>query len=185
VARALAGDPRAHREIYDRLRPAVHRVARGFAELDLDDVDDVVQETFVRAYQNLSRLNDPARLAAWVLTIARNRALTKLARLRARQGAVEELAHEREARGEETAEMSDPEADLELAAVRRIIEGLGDGPEKETVRLFYLEGNLSAREIAERLGVGKSAITMRLERFRARVKRRLLAEVARLRGEES
>ncbi len=81
--------------------------------------------------------------------------------------------------------MADPEADLEVAAVRRIIEGLPDGSEKETVQLFYVEGNLSAREIAARLGVGKSAVTMRLERFRARVKRRLVAEVARLRGEES
>ncbi len=69
--------------------------------------------------------------------------------------------------------------------VRRVIAELPEGPEKETVRLFYLEGELSAREIAERLGVGKSAITMRLERFRAKVKRRVLAEVARLRGDRS
>jgi RNA polymerase sigma-70 factor (ECF subfamily) len=185
VALALAGDGRAHREIYDRYRPAAHRVARGFAEFDEDDLEDVVQETFVRVYQNLGRLKEPARLAAWVLTIARNRALTRLARRRARQEVAEDLANERAARGEEATEMADPEADLELAVVRRIIDGLPDGPEKETVRLFYVEGNLSAREIADRLGVGKSAITMRLERFRTRVKRRLLAEVARLRGEES
>jgi RNA polymerase sigma-70 factor (ECF subfamily) len=81
--------------------------------------------------------------------------------------------------------MPDPEAGAELELVRRLIDDLPEGPEKETVHLFYVEGTLSAREIAERLGVGKSAITMRLERFRTRVKRRLLAEVARLRGEGS
>jgi RNA polymerase sigma-70 factor (ECF subfamily) len=66
-----------------------------------------------------------------------------------------------------------------------VIASLPEGPEKETVHLFYVEGRLSAREIAERLGVGKSAITMRLERFRGKVKKRILAEVARLRGEGS
>jgi RNA polymerase sigma-70 factor (ECF subfamily) len=69
--------------------------------------------------------------------------------------------------------------------VRRVIASLPEGAEKETVQLFYVEGKLSAREIADRLGVGKSAITMRLERFRAKVKKRVLAEVARLRGEGS
>jgi len=82
-------------------------------------------------------------------------------------------------------EADDASREAELAVVRRIIEELPEGAEKETVRLFYLEGELSAREIAQRLGVGKSAITMRLERFRAKVKRRILAEVATLRGEES
>ena len=65
------------------------------------------------------------------------------------------------------------EKEAELRAVREVIDGLREGPEKETVRLFYLEGTLSAREIALRMGVGKSAVTMRLERFRAKVKAQL------------
>jgi RNA polymerase sigma-70 factor (ECF subfamily) len=185
VARAAAGDVASQRAIYDKYRPLVFRVARSFAELDPDDVADVVQETFVRAFQGLSRLLDPARLGPWLLTIARNRALTRLTRRRARQEAAEDLQREAEARGEEAAEMADPDAGAELELVRRLISELPDGPEKETVHLFYVEGSLSAREIADRLGVGKSAITMRLERFRAKVKRRVLAEVARIRGEES
>ncbi|HET9753960.1 MAG TPA: hypothetical protein VFP52_13400, partial [Myxococcales bacterium] len=68
--------------------------------------------------------------------------------------------------------------EAELRAVREVIDGLREGPEKETVRLFYLEGTLSAREIALRMGVGKSAVTMRLERFRARVKAQLCERLA-------
>lgn len=185
VARARAGDPQAERAIYDRFRPLLHRVAGSFAELDGDDADDVVQESFVRAFRNLSRLEAPERLGAWLMTIARNRALTRLARRRARTDLSAELSRETEARGEESTEMPDPEASLELDVVRRVIAELPEGPEKETVHLFYVEGRMSARQIADRLGVGKSAITMRLERFRAKVKRRVLAEVARLRGEGS
>lgn len=185
VAAAAAGGAAAQRAIYDKYRPLVFRVARSFAEFDVDDVEDVVQETFVRAFQGLRRLQDPERLGPWLLTIARNRALTRLARHRARHEVVVDLKREAEAMGQEAAEMPDPEAGLEVQLVRRIIADLPEGAEKETVNLFYVEGNLSAREIADRLGIGKSAVTMRLERFRAKVKRRVLAEVARLRGEES
>jgi len=185
VARARSGDAGAQRAIYDRYRPLLHRVVSSFAELDGDDADDVVQESFVRAFRNLGGLEAPDRLGAWLATIARNRSLTRLARRKARNDVQAELSREVEARGEEAAEMHDPEAALELDLVRRIVAELPEGPEKETVHLFYVEGQLSARQIADRLGVGKSAITMRLERFRAKVKRRVLAEVARLRGEGS
>jgi len=185
VARALSGERAAFRALYDQHRPGVHRVARAFAALDADDVDDVVQESFVRAFRSLSRLKDPARFGPWVLTIARNRALSRLARRRAGEQLAGDLAREVEALAEDAAAMPETHPEAELALVRRVIAELPDGGEKETVRLFYLEGQLSAREIAMRLGVGKSAITMRLERFRAKVKRRILAEVARLRGEGS
>jgi len=185
VARARTGDAGAQRAIYDRHRPLLHRLASSFAELDGDDADDVVQESFVRAFRNLAALEAPERLGAWLVAIARNRSLTRLARRKVRSDLQIDFSRELEARGEGAAEMPDPEAVLELEVVRRIVAELPDGPEKETVHLFYVEGQLSARQIADRLGVGKSAITMRLERFRAKVKRRVLAEVARLRGEGS
>ncbi len=185
VAAARRGDAGAHRALYDRFRPAVWRVARGFADFDADDVDDVVQESFVRAFRGLAKLKEPERVGPWLLTIARNRALTRLARRRAGGELAEELAREAEVAATEEQGGPDPEAGAELELVRRLISELPEGPEKETVHLFYVEGALSAREIADRLGVGKSAITMRLERFRAKVKRRVLAEVARLRGEGS
>ncbi len=185
VARARGGEEPAFRELYHRWRPRVSRVARGFADLDHDDVEDVVQDAFARAFDHLDALEDPASFGPWILAIARNRALTRLTRRKAAADLAGDLAQEAQAQGEETVALPDPDVEAELEVVRRVIAGLPEGPEKETVRLFYVEGSLSAREIAERLGVGKSAITMRLERFRAKVKRRLLAEVARLRGEES
>jgi RNA polymerase sigma-70 factor (ECF subfamily) len=186
VDAARRGEPGALRALYDQHRPAVWRLARSFADFDNADVDDVVQESFVRAFRGLAGLKEPERFGAWLLTITRNRALSRLARRRAGAELAEALSREAEVisggvAGLETG--SDAEAELEV--VRRLIADLPPGPEKETVQLFYVEGSLSAREIAERLGVGKSAITMRLERFRAKVKRRLLVEVARLRGEGS
>lgn len=185
MALALAGDALAFRALYDRYRPAAWRVARSFADFDQDDVDDVIQETFVRAYRSLRTLKEHGRFGPWVLTIARNRALSRLVRQRAGDELQEELTREAEVRATEEVAQPDPEADAEVELVRRVIAELPDGPEKRTVQLFYVEGKLSARQIADQMGVGKSAITMRLERFRAKVKRRLLAEVAGLRADRS
>lgn len=185
VSRAAAGDRAAFRALYDRHRPAVHRLVRAFATLDPDDADDVIQDAFIRAFASISKLAQPGRFGAWILTIARNRALSRLGRRRAAEKLTEDLTAEAGALAEHVGAMPELGIEAELKVVRRVVAELPEGPEKETVRLFYLQGELSAREIADRLGVGKSAITMRLERFRAKVKRRILAEVARLRGEGS
>ncbi len=184
MARATAGDAAAFRVLYHRWRPAVSRVARAFADLDADDAEDVVQDSFVRAFSHLGRLRDGSLFGPWLLTIARNRARTRLSRMRSASELAAGLAREADVGGG-VAPPPDPGAAAEIELVRRVVEELPEGPEKETVRLFYLDGTLSARDLAARLGVGKSAITMRLERFRAKVKRRILAEVARLRGGES
>lgn len=185
VSRAVAGDAAAFRALYDRHRPAVWRLARAFAALDPDEAEDIVQDAFVRAFAHVAKLAHPGRFGPWLLTIARNRALSRLSRRRAVAKLADHLSREAEVLAAGVASLPEPGAGVELELVRKIIAELPEGPEKETVQLFYLEGELSAREIAARLGVGKSAITMRLERFRAKVKRRLLAEVARLRGDES
>jgi RNA polymerase sigma-70 factor, ECF subfamily len=175
VLRASRGEAAAYGELYRRTRPLVARLAGSFAQLDPDEVEDVIQESYVRAFKALPRLKEPAAFEAWLLSIARNRARTRL-----------EHTSQKRRRDEEVA-LPQPEAvsflpealqlERDLAVVRQLIDELPEGEEKKTVHLFYVEGQLSAREIADQLGVGKSAVTMRLERFRARIKQELLRRV--------
>ncbi len=183
VNRALRGGARAQaaeEELYRRYRPAVSRLAGSFQELDVDEAEDVVQEAFVRAFRALGSLKDRERFAAWLFTIARNRARSYLTS-RATHVKAAEDANRQAALLEDhvPAASHQLEREAELRAVREVIDSLREGPEKETVRLFYLEGTLSAREIAMRMGVGKSAVTMRLERFRAKVKAQLCEKLQR------
>src|ERR1700682_56954 len=182
VGRALAGGPRgkaAEEELYRRYRPAVSRLAASFSELDPDETEDVVQEAFVRAFRALASLKDRERFAAWLFTIARNRARSYLTSRATHNKAAEEATREAQLLEDQVPAASHAlEKEAELRAVREIIDGLREGPEKETVRLFYLEGTLSAREIAMRMGVGKSAVTMRLERFRAKIRATLSERLA-------
>jgi RNA polymerase sigma-70 factor (ECF subfamily) len=153
----------------------VARLTASFAPLDPDEVEDVIQETYVRAFKALPRLKEPAAFEAWLLSIARNRARTRLER----KGQTRRLDDEVSDPQPETVALV-PEAlqlERDMAVVRQLIDELPEGEEKKTVHLFYVDGQLSAREIAEKLGVGKSAVTMRLERFRARIKQELLRRV--------
>jgi RNA polymerase sigma-70 factor (ECF subfamily) len=175
VRRAARGEESAYGELYQRTRPLVVRLMAGFATLDADEVEDVIQETYVRAFKALPRLKEPGAFEAWLLSIARNRARTRLER----KSHVRRLEEESPDVEPESVPLL-PEAlqvERDIAVVRQLIAELPEGEEKKTVQLFYLEGELSAREIAEKLGVGKSAVTMRLDRFRARIKRELLRRV--------
>ncbi|RKH62557.1 RNA polymerase sigma factor [Corallococcus llansteffanensis] len=175
VRRATQGESSAFSELYKRTRPLVARLVAGFGTLDADEVEDVLQESYVRAFRGLPRLKEAGAFTPWLLTIARNRARTRLERRNALQRMEEDLA-------DPEPETVPPlpsalQVERDIAVVRQLIAELPEGEEKKTVQLFYIEGQLSAREIAEQLGVGKSTITMRLERFRGRIKRELLQRV--------
>ena len=179
VARAIAGQTAAQEELYRRYRPAVSRLTASFSELDADEAEDVVQEAFVRAFRALASLKDRERFAAWLFTIARNRARSYLSSRATHSKAAEDATREAQLLEDHVPAASHAlEKEAELRAVREVIDALREGPEKETVRLFYLDGTLSAREIAQQMGVGKSAVTMRLERFRAKVKAQLCERLA-------
>ena len=181
LERAARGEEAAYRELYRHYRPLVARLAGGFAALDQDEVEDVVQESFARAFKSLSGLREPAAFDAWLLSIARNRARSLV------QGKAS-VAKSREALARESLEATPAipaglRVEREASIIRSFIAELPEGAEKNTVQLFYVEGVLTTREIAERLGVGKSAVTMRLERFRAKVKVELLRRIAAARWE--
>jgi RNA polymerase sigma-70 factor (ECF subfamily) len=186
VRRARAGDRSAWKEIFRRHQVGVRRVCCAFHQFSGADVEDLVQETFVRAFESLPRLRDDDAIGPWLLAIARSRCLHRLAR-RGSEGRTAAAFAVDPAAGA-TAPSTDPahrEREARVALVRKLIDSLPTGPERETVELFYVDGTLSAQQIADKLGVGKSAVTMRLERFRAKVKRRLAASMIRLGLEEA
>lgn len=81
VRRALEGDAWARAAIY-------HRHARAIANLGLrllrsrDAAADLLQDTFVRAFETLPTLRDPERLLAWLRTIAVRKAQRRFRRQR-------------------------------------------------------------------------------------------------------
>ena len=173
VVAARQGQREAFRSLYERHRQAVLRLAEGFGGLDADEVADVVQDCFVHAYTSIGALRSPEQFRPWLLSIARHRCLNHRQGQKLGRKAVEQLGRMSAEPAEAAQAALEQEEDRVL--VRDLIRALPEGAEKRTATLFYIEGDLSVREIAEQLGENKSAVGMRLERFRARFKQQLLA----------
>ena len=158
VARTLAGDVRSYEELVRRYERLVGRVVYSYARREIS-VEDLVQETFLRAYDRLETFNPDYRFKTWLLAIANNLGVDTLRRRR-------ELV---EFNPEMHAPVSrSPEAEaVDADRLRGVKEAIATLPETYGVPLVlrYTEG-LSYAEIAEVLSITVPAVKSRL--FRAR-----------------
>ena len=72
VAAARDGDRSAFGQLYERYARMVHGVL--LAKVPVGDVDDLVQDVFIRALRRLSTLRENASFGPWLAAIARNMA---------------------------------------------------------------------------------------------------------------
>src|ERR1700691_142875 len=70
VAAARDGDRAAFGQLYQRYARMVHGVL--LAKVPVGEVDDLVQDVFIRALRGLSTLRETASFGAWLAAIARN-----------------------------------------------------------------------------------------------------------------
>jgi len=74
VAATLGGDRQAFDVLVGRYQRQATAVAFGLLG-NVDDAQEVVQESFLRAYRKLSSLSSPERFGAWLLRIVSNQSL--------------------------------------------------------------------------------------------------------------
>ena len=169
VTRMRQRDPAALEQFYGRWAPMVKPFALHLVG-DAESADDVVAETFWRAWRDADRY-DSARgeVATWLFTIGRGRALMHL---RARRRRREERLPVTEFRELRTA-ATDPATDAEAADARtRVIGAIAQLPaeQRQAVDLAYFHG-FSQREIADRieqpLGTVKTRTRLAFNKLRA------------------
>jgi RNA polymerase sigma-70 factor (ECF subfamily) len=88
VWQARNGDFRAFERLFERHRDLVYRFAYQMAPRR-DDAEDIVQEAFIKAYQNLARYRDEAKFTTWLLRITANLG-TDRARMSTRRQSLEQ-----------------------------------------------------------------------------------------------
>jgi len=175
VRRAQGGDLDALEQLFDAHHRRVYHVAMGLLH-NVDDAEDVTQETFARAFAALPRLGDPRAFHAWLTRIAVN-----LCRDRARRfGTQATLSIDAES--EETGQALEipdagprPDQALETADLQRHVrEAIQRLPPlyREVVVLHEMDGR-KLEEIAAALQVPVGTIKSRLSRGRAQLKHEL------------
>ncbi|MGW5723661.1 RNA polymerase sigma factor [Amycolatopsis sp. NPDC003865] len=158
--RFAAGEPETLRAVFDRHGPAVQRLARASLR-DPADVDDVVQATFVSAW-NGRQTYDPGKagLLAWLLGIARRR-IVDLLRARGRQHR-DSAAVAAVTPAEEAVVAESPERVLDRLVIADELTRL-PGPQREVLQLaFYAD--LTHAQIAERTGLPLGTVKSHLRR---------------------
>lgn len=77
VGACLKGDEEALRFLYERHIPGVYNFIARTAPPDID-VEDIVQESFIKAWRNLKRFDRTKNFKTWIFTIAKNTLLDRL-----------------------------------------------------------------------------------------------------------
>jgi RNA polymerase sigma-70 factor, ECF subfamily len=176
AARARAGERQGFRELIELSSPRIYRLALRVVG-DPDEADDVVQETYIRAWARIEELRDPAAVTGWLSRIARNAARDRLRwwKRRRRESFDEAgapLAHVVAQAGAAPQQPDDALASAQVgAAVARAVAAL---PDKHRVVLLLREADgMSYEEIADALGIAVGTVESRLHRARAALARRL------------
>ncbi|MDR3688611.1 MAG: sigma-70 family RNA polymerase sigma factor [Fimbriimonas sp.] len=180
VKRARDGDYSAFEKLFDRHRTLVYRFAYQMTSRR-DDAEDIVQEAFVRAYQNLHRYRDEAKFTTWLLRIVTN-LCTDQARMSQRRSALEQ----QEAAGAldwmTSGETEDPvhnlEADRRSRALKKALNAL-PAHHKAVIVLRDIEER-EYPDMAAILGCTVGGAKLRVLRARRALKER----IAPLLGEE-
>jgi RNA polymerase sigma-70 factor, ECF subfamily len=171
VQRALARDEKAARAIIKANNRRLYRLARGILRNDAE-AEDVVQETYVRAFTHLADFRGESRLSTWLSRIAMNEALGRKRRERPSvefsslpEGALEAQIIQFPL----ISAADDPEKSMAQREIQTVVEGAIDEL-PEPFRLVFItrvvEG-MNVEETAEILCLKPETVKTRLHRARA------------------
>lgn len=164
VAQARDGDRAAFGGLYSRYARMVHGIL--LARVPVGDVEDLVQDVFLRALPRLHTLRDASRFGAWLATIARNRAVDYHRQTKSAPLDCENLSEE-EAEGAVCNGIQEREA----AAILEVVRGLPEAY-RETLILRLVEG-MTGPEIASRTGLTPGSVRVNLHRGMQQLREKL------------
>ena len=172
IQRILAGDESAFESLIKKYQKQVHALA--FRKVgDFQTAEDITQETFLRVYQKLAALNDPAKFSGWLYAIVNHLCIAWHRKKRLQIESLQEIhiseietdAYSRYVTIEHTKTTAEAQRDL----VRKLLTKLKES-DQEVITLHYFE-EMTSSEIGAHLGVSENTIKSRLHRARQQLKR--------------
>jgi len=164
------GDSHAFETLIRRYTPPLTRFLRRFMR-DSDDVEDVVQETFIRAYTAINRFRSDSAFSTWIVRIGINAAKDGMA-LRQRQGPQLSSLGSEDDDGktlmEARVDLDTPEARLESKEALALLEDALDALPEEQRMSFELRelAGLTYEEIAWQMHCPVGTVRSRIHRAR-------------------
>jgi RNA polymerase sigma-70 factor (ECF subfamily) len=177
VARAREGDAAAYNQLVNRYERKIFRLAKHITQND-EDAEDVLQETFLKAYEHLPDFQGQSKFYTWLVRIAVNESLMKL---RKRKSDRSVPLDEPVDTGEDTVAREiavweeNPEDRYSREEMGQILEEAVDSLKPAFRTVFVLRDieELSTEETAETLGISIPAVKSRLLRARLQLREKL------------
>ncbi|HSA87329.1 MAG TPA: RNA polymerase sigma factor SigZ [Nitrospira sp.] len=167
-------------QVHDGLRAFIGKRVTNETE-----IDDILQEVFVRVHQHLEQLKDPDRLVSWMFQITRHVIIDYYRSPERRREVPVGLTTDLEEHDAEASSVSDSDDKMELSGcLRPMLERL-TSEYREAIRLVELEG-LTHQQAAIQLGLSVPGMKSRVQRGRQQLRKLLddccLIELDRRRG---
>ena len=162
VQAVLRGDKQKFARLVDRYRNLVY--ASILARVpNIDDADDLAQESFLKAFHRLGALHDPRKFGSWVRRIADNLSISLLRSRAAHEKALLSVAPPEPDPSDRAYEQQEEER-----IVWEVISRLPD-EFRQVILLFYIE-DYSREQVAQFLDLPVEAVKTRLRRARERLR---------------
>lgn len=156
--------------LYKRHFHAVRAVVARFRFADAAQ-DDLIQDIFIQAWQNIGSLKESAAFSGWLMTIARNRCLNEIRKTKKNVSiAMTDNVGDSEDGPMEVVLVADDETaslhfEHSIILLRQLIEMHEGEPRATVARLFYLEEK-PVKDIATELSMNQNTVLSHLRRFR-------------------
>jgi RNA polymerase sigma-70 factor (ECF subfamily) len=183
VAQSREGDAEAYGQLVRRYQSKIFRLAQHITQ-NREDAEDVLQETFLKAYEHLDQFQGNSKFYTWIVRIAVNQSLMKLRRRKNDKSVSIDDAIDT---GEDTivreiaAWDENPEQRLSREEIGGILDSAVQNLEAPYRSVFVLRDieELSTEETAEALGLSVPAVKSRLLRARLQLREKLTRQFKR------
>jgi RNA polymerase sigma-70 factor (ECF subfamily) len=177
VQAAKSGNVAAFEELVKRYDRNIFRIAQHITQ-NREDAEDVVQDAFLKAYENLEQFQGNSKFYTWLVRIAVNESLMKLRRRRSDRTVSldEDIETEEDSMPREVADWSpNPEQLYKQGELKDILRKTVQGLPASFRTVFVLRDveGLSTEETAEALDLSIPAVKSRLLRARLQLRERL------------
>ena len=171
IERAKNNDQQAFYELYQKSYDSVYRTVKSMVK-DEDTALDIVQDTFVKAFDNLYRLEKPENFPAWIKRIAVNKAKDWFKKKH--EISFSQLSNDEDyvPDFEDDRVENLPEAVIDRNETARLIEeilGTLSDEQRIAIGMYYYQ-NMSVAEIAQLLDVSENTVKSRLNYGRKKIK---------------
>lgn len=175
VERVRSGEKGLYEVLMRRHNQTLYRAVRSYLK-DLDDVQDAMQEAYVKAYSKLDQYKGDAAFATWLVRIGINEALQALRKQRTLYiHADPDVRSEQLTRLPDTGQMNPEQRSIQDEHRRLLEQAVDRLPEDHrTVYMLREVEEMSVAEVAQALGISAPNVKVRLHRAKSMVKDSLL-----------